>query len=77
MHNPLEITLGGPLLETVRRLAANENMTVEDWVIAHAVRRTLQSQPRTTASLNLSHTKSRSRPLKSRRAQKSILPLQT
>jgi hypothetical protein len=34
MDNPLEITLDGPLLEVVRRLAANESMTVEDWVIA-------------------------------------------
>lgn len=34
MDEPLEITLDGPLLEGVRRLAANEDMTVEEWVIA-------------------------------------------
>ena len=34
MDDPLEITLDGPLLEIVRRLAANEEMTVDDWVIA-------------------------------------------
>ena len=34
MDEPLEITLDGRLLEAVRQLAANEHMTVEDWLIA-------------------------------------------
>ena len=34
MNDPFEITLDGPLLEMVRRVAANEDMTVEDWVTA-------------------------------------------